>query len=202
MNIGNLVLRLRDKTTTFTNRVGGAIDYAIAKNQTLSGDYAFILPVLEIADRNEYDSGINQNLIERFSVVVAVRNDTNHMDKTGFLAYNRLNDVRQELFEAFLGLDVASIDDSVAFSSSSLIYFYQGQLLDIDRSYIWYQYTFEYQVTLEAQAIELPTDYLDTIHTQWEMAPSENLPISEDLPVQSFDPDVEEDLDLEDLRNS
>lgn len=200
MQIGNIVLRLRD-TVTFTDLIGGAADYEWARNQTLEGgspdgDMAFVIPFQEIADRNESDVFVEQTLLQRFSVIVAVRNDTNIRDKTGFIAYNKLNAIRQELFESLLGLPADQLDTSGAYSDASLIYFYNGQLLDINRGYLWWQYIFEYEVILEQQAIELSTDYFDTLRTQIVLAPSDNLPISEDLPVTSFTPDAEEELNL------
>lgn len=201
MKLGNIALRLRDKSTI--DLIGGAADYELARNKTLGNNVktaAFVLPVQEIAARNDVDNDIYQIVSERFAVVVAVRMDTNHMDKTGFLAYNELDDIRQELFEAFLGLDIGTIDDNDAYADTSIIEFYQGQILDINRGYLWYQYIFEYSVTLETQSIDLPTDYLDTLYTQYVLAPSDDLPVTEDLPVTSFDPDATEDLDLDALR--
>lgn len=202
MKLGNIALRLRDKSTV--DLIGGAADYELARNKTLGNAVktaAFVLPVQEIAVRNDMDNDVYQLVSERFAVVVAVRMDTNHMDKTGFLAYNKLDDIRQELFEAFLGLDIGTIDDNEAYADTSVIEFYQGQILDINRGYLWYQYVFEYTVTIETQVSELPTDYLDRLHTDYELAPSDNLPIDEDLPVTSFEPDVREDIDFEALRD-
>lgn len=207
MKLGALVLRLRTHIDDrgdeayIQAKVGGAAEYAYAREGTLNDEMFFILPLQESANTNEYDNSINQILIEQFAVVVAVKNDTDYKDKTGFYAYNRLHDIREEVFGAFLGCDLAQIDSESSYTTESIIYYRGGQLLDFNRGYLFYQFTFEYKVGLQTKALEdEPDGYLDTIFAQYEISPSENLPYSEDLPVPeaAFAPDMEQLVDLAD----
>ena len=200
MRIGDLVLRLRETTQLFSGRVGGAAEYAIAKDVPLTDEAAFVIPMADVASENEHDSAILQKIKEQYAVVVAIRNDTNFKDKTGFAAYNRLHEVRRDLFAAFLGYDAGRMSKAVdAYSQESLIYYKGGQLLDMDSAYMWYQFTFEYDVQVMSQATyDAPDGYLDKIHAQYVLAEfSDNLPVTEDLPVTSFAPHMEQLVDLQ-----
>ena len=197
MKLGLLTLQLRSKTELFQNRVGGAAEFAFAQEGTLKDEMAFVLPAQESADPNNVDSTIDQRLTEQFAVIVAIKNDTNHKDKTGFLAYNKLHEVRQDIFKAFLGLDAYEILSDDTFTVESLIYYRGGQLLDFDRSYLWYQFTFEYKVGLQSQIQEPDMPWFNRIFAQYVVAPDQvNLPIEESLPVESFEPEMEQLIDF------
>lgn len=206
MKLGSLVLHLRNNISSFDNAIGGAAEYAMARENTLLKEMAFILPLIDTAEANDYDTSVNQKVTEQFAVVVALKNDNNFADKTGFAAYNRLHDIRQELFEAYLGLDIASLyGSSWSATSNSLVYYRGGQLLDLDRAYIWYQFTFEYQYSLEGQYQETDPDDLDDFSKIWadyelneSHDPSDNLPVTEELPINLFSPDMKQLIDFDD----
>lgn len=201
MKLGQLVLRLRSLTTIFSGRVGGAAEYVYAKEHTLNNEMCFVIPLQESANENKYDSGINQIITEQFAVVVAIKNDVDYEDKTGFSAYNRLHTIRTELFSVFLGYDMGLIISPDEFTTNSLIYYKGGQLLDFDRSYLWYQYTFEYQIGIESGINDLKADgYLDKIFAEYELMPSDNIPYSDDLPVELFKPDMQQMVNLVTIR--
>lgn len=205
MRLGQIVLRLRSVTELFTNRVGGVAEYAFARENTLRNEMAFVIPIQESAPINEYDNTIQQRLTEQFGVVVAVKNDTDYKDKTGFTAYNSLHDMRADIFKAYLGYDAQNfIDPSDTCSTSSIIYYRGGQLLDFDRAYLWYQFTFEYWTSLTSDAVQADSDslktYLDQIYAQYEITPSANIPTDEELPVELFTPDIEQLVDIKQER--
>ncbi|OGC76307.1 hypothetical protein A2619_05830 [candidate division WWE3 bacterium RIFOXYD1_FULL_39_9] len=204
MRLGELVIRLRETTQLFQGRVGGTAEYAIAQDNTLNNEMAFVLPVTDVADENKNDTSIQQIITEQFAVIVAIKNDTNFKDKTGFTAYNRLHEIRKDMFRAYLGYDTGLLfEEDDENTTETLIYYRGGQLLDIDRGYLWYQFTFEYKVGITTQTVFDPvTGYLDRIYAQWVLAESDNLPVTEDLPVESFAPDMEQMIDLQVLRES
>lgn len=201
MRLDLIVLRLRATTELFKNRVGGVAEYAFARENTLTQEMAFVLPIQESSPVNEYDNTIQQPLAEQFGVVVAVKNDRDFKDKTGFAAYNGLHNARADIYKAYLGYDSANfITDDDNFCSNSIVYYRGGQLLDFDRAYLWYQFTFEYRVSLQSDAVQddlaaLKT-YLDTIWAQYEITPSANIPTDEQLPVHLFTPDMEQLVDI------
>ncbi len=141
MKIGPLVLKLRLSNTYFSNRVGGAAELDLALAGTLQQDMAFIIPLAEDAKENTNDPTVIQTITERFGVVCAVANDTDPEDLVGLTAYDRLHDIRSEIFKAFIGWDMGY---------DGVITFRGGRLLGIDSSYLWYQYEFEYLSRLRA----------------------------------------------------
>jgi hypothetical protein len=205
MRLGLIVLRLRSKTELFSGRVGGVAEYAFARDNSLNHEMAFVLPIQESSPVNEYDNAIQQSLVEQFGVVVAIKNDASFKDKTGFTAYNRLHDARQDIFNAYLGYDASNfLTDDDTLCNPSIVYYRGGQLLDFDRGYLWYQFTFEYKVSLTSDAVqddlaELKT-YLDSIFAQYELIPSGNIPASEELPINLFAPDMEQLVDIKQER--
>lgn len=201
MRLGALVLQLRSNSADTFPIIGGAAEYAFAKEGTLTTEAAFILPLQESASRNQNDTIVHQRLTEQFAVVVALKNDLNMEDKTGFKAYNKIHNIRQEIFGSFLGLDIGRVYGSDRnYTSESLIYYRGGQLLDFDRAYLWYQFTFEYEAFIESQVSEEATDFLDSIWADYETLSSPNIPINEDLPIDLFAPDMQQFVNLKELR--
>ncbi len=140
MRLGPIVLKLRLAKTSFGNMWGGAAELDLATKYTLKQEMGFVVPVMEDCRPNEYDSGINQLITEQFGVIVAVKNDAYQQDKSGLTAYDRLHNVRNEIFGAILGWEVSWAE--------SLIYYRGGSLLLLDPSYLWYMYKFEMGVRL------------------------------------------------------
>ena len=200
MKLDAIVLRLRNKCADTFDFIGGAADYAFAVNETLDKEMAFVIPLQETAERNEYDNLVSQVIYEQFAVIVAIKNDTNYKDKIGFTSSNRLHDIRYKVFKAVLGLDLSVIDDTDYYSSTTLVYYKGAQLLDFNRTYIWQQYTFEYGIRVQFPVAddEVLADF-NTIYAQYELDddnPTVHLPVTEKLPVTSFEPDAEQIIDL------
>ena len=203
MRIVPIILRLRAANTRFENRIGGAAELDIAQKGTLTKDMAFVIPLNEDTTANANDNIINQIITERFSIIVALANDTTQKDKAGIIAYDLLHDIRSEIFQAILGYEVAG--------AKSLITYAGGQLLNIHAAYLWYQFDFEYEVQIvgfdgyadlegsqldaegelrdKTQTSQLPE--LQQIYTNYILWPNADLPYTGDLPVDDNYPDVE-----------
>jgi hypothetical protein len=198
MRIGRIITTLRAADTYFKTTIGGAAEFEIATNNTLSKEIAFVIPLIESATPNEHDNGLSQFLTERFAVLVALKNDTSNTKKLGIVAYDKLHDIREQLFNALLNLQLPE--------ASSTIMYRGGRLMRIVRSYVWYQFEFEYQALIGCVKsldngkdvygiIERPvsdTDPVDlnTIYTNVIKAPSTELPYTGDLPLPDGFPDV------------
>lgn len=212
MKIGAIVLKLRIADTYFKNNIGGAADLDLATSGTLLQDMAFVIPLAEDAELNKEDNSVNQNITERFGVVVAISNDTTEDDLTGITAYDKLHDVRDELFSALVGWD-PGYNGPVAFRG--------GRLLAIDRAWLWYQYEFEYPAILmtdtSAQGALQETAYMGStvvgpeeladflkVYTQYIMTPSVKwqdclkLLVGEGkhLPITAIAPDMTQIVDM------
>ncbi|MCK4819282.1 hypothetical protein KA005_26155, partial [bacterium] len=74
--------------------------------------------------------------------VVAIKNDNRTNDKKGMNAYNNLHFVRQEIFKAILGYR-----PSIEWEQP--VTYRGGNLVGLNRGYLWYQYEFELIVSVE-----------------------------------------------------
>ena len=195
MQLGPIALSLRLGSTRFGNRIAGAAELAFAIENTLTDECAFVVPLSDICPANNYDSGINQKLVERFGVIVAIKNDSIRTDKTGITAFDVLHTVRGQIWSAILNYHISGAESN--------IYYVGGNLLKIDRAWMWYQFEFEYtsRITDSDGVAESDTDELEEIYTQLEMTPSVNIPYDDDLPVTAFSPDMTTYIDLTDDPN-
>ena len=151
MKLGYVALQLRLAETRFENRIGGSAALALAQDSTLTDEMMFVIPLAENASSNEYDNMINQIVTERFGVIVALKMDEDITDKTGIKAFDKLHDVRTEIFKALLGWQMPDAESICSYSG--------GQLLDFNRAWLWYQ--FEFTVGTRIQA-EVELDWTDT----------------------------------------
>lgn len=202
MRIVPIILRLRAANTRFKNNIGGAAELDLARKNTLKADLAFVVPLNEDTTANANDNNINQTITERFTVIIALANDTSQADKNGIIAYDLLHNVRSEIFRALLGWEI--------YGAESMIYYAGGQLLNIHAAYLWYQFDFEYRVRItefdgycdlegsqlgpegelreKIQISQLPE--LQQIYTNYILWPNADLPHDGDLPIDDSYPDV------------
>ncbi len=190
MQLGAIVGKLRLADTRFGNRIAGAAELDAAQRATFQKDMAFVIPMADAASPNVYDNGINQTVTEVFAVVVVLASDSMQKDKTGLGAYDLLHNVRADIFKAILGWQMTDAE--------SLISYRGGRLIDFDRAYLWYQFEFQVKIRIDnddgvAQGDELlPT--LEEIYADYVFTPSDDLPISEHLPVDGFTPDMKQSV--------
>jgi len=207
MRLAPIVMRLRLSNTRFGNNIGGSAELDIALKNTLKRDVAFVIPLADAPSPNILDPSIQQDLMERFGVVVAIATDDSQKDKLGIRAYDLLHDVRNQLFRSLLGWDIGA---------ETLIEYRGGRILDINGAYLWYQFEFQYKVILlkdpesiggyiqndaeiipeapEADHIsELPE--INTIYAQFILAPDAELPVG----VEGFEPFLPVSTDIVDM---
>jgi len=140
MKLVPIILHLRSKNTHFGTMVGGSAELDIAIKNTLKRDMAYVVPLSDECPPNNYDSGINQQITERFGVVVALGNDLSDADKTGITAYNKLDNIRSELFKCLLGWQIVGAE--------SLLYYVGGRFVIIQNDYLWWEFDFEFRSRL------------------------------------------------------
>lgn len=189
-----MALQLRLANTRFENRIGGAAEVALAEDATLTNEMVFVVPLSESAPPNVHDSHINQKLTETFGVIVALKMDTDLADKTGIIAFDKLHDVRTEIFGALLGWQMPEAE--------SLCYYSGGRLIDYNAAWLWYQFEFSVDTRLQA-LVELDmtdVELFKKIYAQYVLGPWED---SEAYPLKGVEPLLtidETDPDQSDLR--
>lgn len=196
MKLSEIVIRLRDSNTRFGSMIAGAAEMNIAMTNTLANDMAFVVPVQETTSENKYDNHIEQLLKERFSVVCVIKNDYSTIEKTGVIAFDKLHEVRKEIFKAILGWEPSW--------AQNFIYYLGGGILNVNNAYLWYQFNFEVESliqnigTVDNPVIGVPENTIDydqvaydwhTIYANFILSPSERLPIDE-IPLNDGYPDV------------
>jgi len=190
MRLGLIVAKLKDAGTTFGNLIGGAAEYGLAVEETLQTDMAFVIPLMDTAKAQSNDFGINQKITERFGVVVALKTDISQADKIGFKAYDRLHEIRAEIWSAILGWQMDDMEDMVTYVG--------GRLLNITRAYLWYQFEFmsSFRIDDDDGVSMEDLDNFNTIYGQFIMSPSANLPVETALPASTSIVDMAVSLDL------
>ena len=193
MKVGPIALKLRAAPTRFGNLIAGAAEFGYAWGKSLKSEMAFVVPLVETTRANNLDNGINQLITERFAVVVVINNDTTNKDKTGLTAYDSIHDIRTEVLSAILGWTIPGSEDIVSYAG--------GKILNINAANLWYQFEFATSTRItDDDGVDVGADSLNdfnTIYAQWELAPSENLPVS-GVPVSAFAVDMTTIIDLTD----
>jgi len=190
MLLTEIILKLRAANTSFESLIGGAVEFAIALKNTLMQEMAFVIPYNDTASPQKNDFGINQQITEKFSIVVAIKNDTSVQDKLGMLAYNRLHNIRAEFWTAILGWLPTGAEHPISYAG--------GKVMDITPAWLWYEFTFSYVIRIDDDdgIVQEDLDYFNTIYGQWVLSPDINIPISEPLLLTSFTADAEDQIDL------
>jgi hypothetical protein len=124
---------------------------------------------------------------------VALDNGTSDKDKVGLIAYDKLADIRAEIFSAILGWQIPGTESLVSYGG--------GRIAGINRAYLWYQFEFLTETRInDDDGIDVGVDDLppfDTIYAQWILAPSAKFDsIGENLPINIVDPDMTTIIDF------
>lgn len=203
MRVSSIVFRLRDAQTIFNDAIGGVAELELVRqSKVVTKDMAFVIPIEETVEENIHEATLTQNLEEKFAVIVVLDNDSSQKDKYGLLSYDRLHDIRSQLFRALVGWEPYIADSKIEYAG--------GQLLPLNPAYLWYQFDFKYALKLvefdgycdlQGSDLELESGLRDRIqvsqlpellrlYTNYKLAPSEDLPYTGDLPLNDNYPDV------------
>ena len=194
MKLAPIVLKLRSANTRFGNNIAGCADLgATLDNVSLASDQAFVIQTADRATPNEMDISVSQLVSEVFSVIVVLANDSTNLDKTGITAYDSLFTVRDELWTCLIGWDMSTFDPCI----ESLVSYVGGNIHDINRAYLRYQFDFMVKTRLQSQDVDISgyDDFLK-LYSQYILAPSDDLPVTGDLPLDAGDVDLTQNLDL------
>ena len=132
MNINLIVAELRQHCAVFQNRVAGAAEFVrVPETTKLPVPCAYVIPQAEQGEEQISTNAYQQTVKETFSVMVAVSNE---VDEKGQTASAGLNAVRGQLFRALLGWVPEAEMEAVEYDG--------GQMTQLDRSRLWYQYDF------------------------------------------------------------
>ena len=195
MQIGPIALKLRLAETRFENRVFGAAQLALALEYTLKKETAFVVQLNETANANTLDNGISQKINEQFGVIIALDNGSSDKDKAGLISYDKLVDVRTEIFKAILGWQIPGTESLVSYAG--------GRVAGLNRAYLWYQFEFLTETRIDDDdGVDVGVDDLEmfgSIYAQWILSPSvksEAVKGATALPIPIVDPDMTSIIDF------
>jgi hypothetical protein len=189
-------MKIRAANTQFGEMVLGAAELNLALNGTLEADTAFVIPLIESTGESKTANITNETLLERFGVIVAIANDESQAEVYGVTAYDKLHEIRSELFGCLLGWEIPE--------GESQLHYRGGKLIQLSGAYLWYQFEFEYQARLQQVGIadDVPINGVldrtltdgrissfDRIYTQFVQAQDTRLPLT-DIPYPDGFPSV------------
>lgn len=133
MDLAAVITRIRAQCASFSNRVAGAAELAHVERETdaLAKPSAWVIPGAERATENRVDLGALDRIEESFGVVVAFGNTG---DARGQAASVSVEAIRDELRAGLIGWAVDSDHLPTQYAG--------GDLGSIDRSTLWYEFTF------------------------------------------------------------
>lgn len=206
MRLAPVILRLREANIpSIGNYVAGAAELVLALQNTLLRESIFVVPLEEFVEINQIDSGISQTMIERFGVIVALKNDQPQSEKTGFLAFDRVHEMREKVFNCIVGWNIPG--------GEGMIYYRGGRISDVNPAYLWYQFEFEFKSRIglitqldngnsvyglqesgfeDGEAVDW-----NSIYTRWRLAPARDYDVVfPSNPADDPSPDMAQWIDM------
>lgn len=138
MKLLPVVEAIRLRCPSFANRVAGAADFkALPEKANLVVPAAYVIPLDDVPEPQRSQNGYRQTLRDAFAVVVAI---SNVADERGQAAINAVHDLRAELWKALLGWQIDEAYGPIEYDG--------GQLLQMDRARLYYQFEFAASVEI------------------------------------------------------
>lgn len=133
MDITLIIEALKSRTNaTFGGRVAGAAEYKrLADNANLTMPAAYVIPMDDNAQEMSSENGYSQIVRDGFAVIVVVSNTTDERGQGGVVSVTAL---RATLWAALLAWKPDAQHGPIVYEG--------GQLLDLDRSRLYYQFEF------------------------------------------------------------
>lgn len=152
MKLSLVIAALRARCPMFAGNVAGAAEFkTIPETGKMRLPAAYVVPTEDITAEQKSLTDYWQNVTEGFAVIVVLDNTR---DERGQVAgYDVVHDVRAQIWKALLGWEPDENAGPIAYSG--------GQLLDMDRGRLYYQ--FEFMLTREIG--ESDTRQQDDIHS-------------------------------------
>jgi hypothetical protein len=197
MRLSPIVLALRNAETVFGDEIAGAAEFKSIQKDTLTNNTAYVIQTTDVALPNKMVSTVEQKVVEGFGVVVAIRNDLSQSDKTGLTAFDSLHDIRKQLWDILVGLNLDAVLNSDGYTIEGPISYKGGSMLDINPAWLWYLYEFEYPATMQEVGKNYDLDDFNTLSTQWVLTPNAQIPLkgAEPLPDAIKQSDMESIID-------
>lgn len=138
MNLNLVIAQLKAHCPIFAGMVSGSARFKrLDENTTMTVPAAFVIPLDDNPGERMSLNDVRQPLLESFAVIVALSNTP---DERGQAAVSSAHDtVRAQIWAALLGWQPDNLHDQSRYRG---IEYQGGNLLDLDRARLWYQFDF------------------------------------------------------------
>ena len=142
MNLAAVVQQIKDYAPVFEGRVAGAADFAAGLESNVWGasPAAFVVPLEDEVTPNDEQNAAFQCVTERIGIVVQFDNSADRRGQGVTLQYDA---VRQALFGALLNWNADPVRGRKAMAYAG------GHALQLDRARLFFQWTFELEITID-----------------------------------------------------
>jgi hypothetical protein len=132
MDISLIIAALKQRCPSFANRVTGAAEYKrLAESVNLDLPAAYVIPLDDEAGEMQTSNGYLQEIRDAVAIVVVM---SNAVDERGQTSISTVQALRSELWAALLGWMPDAVHGRIEYEG--------GQLLDLDRARLYYQFEF------------------------------------------------------------
>lgn len=127
-----IIQALRQRVPLFASRVAGAAQFKLLpETAALQTPCAFVIPLDDNPGDPQSSNALRQDITDGFAVVVAL---SNLADEKGQGSAISVRQVRRLLWSALLGWEPGAEYEAIQYEG--------GQILQLDRARIWYQFEF------------------------------------------------------------
>lgn len=132
MELEPIIAALRTRVAYFSNRIAGAAQFKmLPETAQLQVPCAYVIPLDDSPGEHLSTNALRQDITDSFAVVVAL---SNLPDEKGQTSSHSVHEVRALLWSSLLGWSPSSEYEPISYEG--------GQLLQLDRARIWYQFEF------------------------------------------------------------
>lgn len=157
MKLSLIVAALRARCPMFSERVAGAAEFKnLPETGKMTLPAAYVLPADDTTAPQKSQTDYWQTVTEGFSVVVVLDNTRDFRGQAA--SYDAIDAVKRSLWKALLGMRPDTDSDIVTYAG--------GQLLDMDRGRLYYQFDFTcaMEITEEMTRQQDELDALDAFN--------------------------------------
>ncbi len=141
MDLLAIIQAIKDRCLSFATNVAGAAEYKrLSESANLTMPAAYVIPMDDSPDSMPNTNGYRQGLRDSFAVIVVL---SNAADERGQGSITSVSAIRAELWAALLGWEPDADHDRLEYEG--------GQLIDLDRSRLYYQFEFSALTEIQEQ---------------------------------------------------
>jgi hypothetical protein len=133
---------LRLRCPTFANRVAGAAEFKpLPEAAKLRVPSAYVIPLDDNVGENKSQTDYWQDVTDEFAVIIVVDNTADERGQSA--AHDIIHDLRADLIKALVGWEPDPNYNAIQYEG--------GNLLDMDRARLYYQFEFSASFELNAE---------------------------------------------------